>query len=150
MCLRFQSTRNITWPDERPVVPDDNVFETCRPGQYKNADSNNKCDKCPPGLFQPEDNSLVPQCSKCKTLGDWYSDLYGASTCTKCPANTQRKQREEGESEEADNVKVCECQASEIAHPPNLAPEARWRRACAFWGCSCEQATTAPMDNGAR
>jgi hypothetical protein len=44
-------------------------------------------------------------------MGDVYADKIGQSKCEPCPANTQKKKEEQGESGDADSILICECLA---------------------------------------
>jgi hypothetical protein len=100
--------RNITWPDATFRPPPDNVFEKCKAGCFRNP-NNNKCEQCKLGFYRGQNDVPEDECLRCKTLGDVYSDTVGASACTRCPAYTQRKLSEAGESGEADSASLCEC-----------------------------------------
>ncbi len=87
------------------------MIPKCNAGEFRNRERNLACEPCPTGFFQNESNTETEECLACKWVGDVYADKIGQSECEPCPANTQKKMPEQGESGDADSILICECLA---------------------------------------
>jgi hypothetical protein len=95
------------WPSCLNGIIDGTRCVPCPAGTRATRDQDGRveCRPCNPGQFQPKEGQYG--CLECDSLGDFYQELQGQTSCQPCPANTQRYVGVLG----AGSRSACQCKA---------------------------------------